>query len=258
MSIDQNPGTFQTDEQTPLYSGDFKFVRFDAKNKDNSVDNLSAGEWTRLIRENITGFKGNAERAGVLMAELHQGIEETIMLHNRGPFKNLSVPPIYFVFSSPPDTPSVAYYSGQGIPDLIGVKLTGLEENSHFDPKELMGTTVGGHLRYLGSTQDLWRGIGWEEGEHVLKKKVDPTSEVASPTLSSDAYLAVTDEYNALRWKIRMARRLHNQDDSRFPWFTRRVMEARFHRATLFRKGQTNLPPLTAESLGIHLTPKSQ
>ncbi|HEX7041982.1 MAG TPA: hypothetical protein VF189_01920 [Patescibacteria group bacterium] len=216
---------------------------------------FSAKDWEGIIKHNYKEFKGNSERAGILMAEFCQGVKETFALHARGRYKDLSIPQVAFLPSATGNDPDFALqHLVNG--DVFGVNLSSLETDSLRPREKLISARSGDDINFHGFIEDIWRAGGWEEGHHALFRGGGSISESADQELPSVAYDAVPIELKALRWQVHMARKLHAQDSTRFPWYTQRVMEARYHRASQYKKTKQQLPPLTLDSLGISFDSK--
>lgn len=221
---------------------------------DGGALNLAASQWEELVRINFKEFKGNPEKAGTLMAEFCQGFKETFAFHARGRYKKQAIPSLVFVTSATANESSFALHHPIGSPDVLGVNLSVLESDSLISE----GATIVGRaqdnredIRCVESINDFWRSGGWEEAHHALFRGGGSQSEAPEQHLPTFAYDATPVEFKALRWSVRMAKKLHAQDPARFPWYTTRVLEARFHRAKQYKKTNQQLPPLTLDSLGI-------
>lgn len=212
---------------------------------------LSAKQWEQLLRETFKDFKGNPETAGLLLSELCSGVRETFASHGRGKYKLLSLPKVSFVLTTSREDGHF-YYSHDK--NYMGVMLDRLAEDSLLSPTDIIQAKdeLPPHdLYFVGSVQDYYRCGGWEEGHHALVKATDAKAKGVYSVRRAESD-ASAPEYKGLRWQIRMAKKLNIQDSTRFPWYTQRVMEARFHQATLYKKKPQQFDPLTLKSLGIY------
>lgn len=189
------------------------------------------GQWKTWLQINIPDFTGNIDQAGTLMACFSQGREYVLREFTRRGLKNISAPHVVILLRES-QAVSVIGATNQGRD--VYIKRSYLEECSNYDL-----TSIGNVARkadrtvlYEGTIADMFRLAGVEETHHSVFAQIKPdeVEGIDPATVSVPQYDAREDEYRALKWQIRFAKKRN------MPEVTINLLQRRFEAASKLRR----------------------
>ncbi len=176
-------------------------------------DELNTAEsWSSWLTEFFPTFEGNFETAGLLMASFTEGKKYLLdTLRTRG-LTNFVVPAVLLLLQ---DSATHSPMGSQLDAGCIFVKLSFLQEYSLLDPSVVRTITrADGEHVFTGTMIEFFGLAGVEETHHFIFEQIkNISSPVIDPLQVTVAeYDARENEYRALLWQLRFARKKNMRD----------------------------------------------
>ncbi len=193
----------------------------------------SENGWKKWIETNVKNFEGKIDNAAKLMLSLNDGINYIYENLITGGLPKFPYPDIFVITDDRQDMPAI--YTNQDDMNIY-IKKAFLEKASKSDPNSLISLRdTNSEITFQGTTSNLFRLTGVEEGHHTAFMQVNPEIEFLKIQTSRANYNADEAEYIALMWKIRFAEEKH------MPEITLSTLRAQLAEATPVRQRKVKL-----------------